>query len=284
MNKKKKQIPEKPKGSLDSFRRSIEKIQETGSSCSVVPNVFLQTLMFRPISKDSDRVFTEKFEEICGFAKDNYKIIVYKRGEDLDQRDLTLYLWLISKTDDDFKCNFTRREALLGCNRDVCKINYDWLENSLDRLMATNIKFFQREEHGRGKRIYRGILLDFIENDDSSKSSHRMMVQLTPLPHILHHDKCTLVDKAVKVSFGRQQLAQFLYGWFRANDGTKGFHFKKDLMIYRLKRGGEEDRNFVQRLKKSGLDPLVKLGILKDYEIKKDVIFLVWDKNFDKGK
>ena len=284
MNKKKKQIPEKPKGSLDFFRESIEKIQETGSSYSVAPNVFLQTLMFRPISKDSDRVFTEKFEEICGFANDNYEIMVYKRGEDLDQNDLDLYLWLISKTDDDFKCSFTRREALLGCYRDVSKANYDWLDKSLDRLMFVNMKFFQREKHGRGKRIYGGTLLAFIKDDDSTKSKNRMMVQLTPLARILHYDKSTLVDKATKGGFVKNQLARYLYDWFRANDGTKGFHFKKDLMIYRLKRGGETDKNFVQRLKKNGLDSLVKLGILKDYEIKKDTIFLVWDKNFDNEK
>lgn len=284
MSLEKKKKVEKFTNSLDFFRESIEKIQKSSNNLSVSPNVFLQTLLFRPIAKDSDRVFSEKYKEVCGFANENYELMVYKRGEDLDQGDLTLYLWLISKLDENFRCSFSKREALIGCNRDASKANYDWLDKSLDRLMFVNIKFFQREIQGRGKRIYKGSLLSWIKEDSSIESKNKMTVQLTPLSRILRHDKCSFVNIGTKASFVRQQVAQYLYNWFKCNNGVNGFHFKKDVMIHKLRRENEPDKAFVQRLKRTGLDPLVKLGILKDYEFEKDSIFLVWDKNFDNKK
>lgn len=294
--KKTRQFTEKEKKEIISHYNNLHQKRDMEFSAdvflkdlSLAPNTFLQTMLFRPISSESQRKVKRNYEEICGFSNEKYSIMVFQKGEDFDQNDLDLFLWLVSKADPDtFSVSFSRSQALGGCDRARTKENYVWLENSLDRLMTTNIKFFQRELHGKGKRIYRGGLIRYATEEVKGKTDisgkNKLEVFLSVLPSLLLYDTYTHLDKKVKFLLKRQQLARFLYGWFKGNSGTKGFHLKEDLVISNLQNPSEENNNFIKRLKVSGLDPLVKLGILKDYEIKKDTIFLVWDKNFDNAK
>lgn len=279
---------------LDEFYKDAQKnsskgvIENFGDSLSIVPNVFLQTMLFRPISSETDRKFRRFFEEVCGFSNSKYEVMVFKKGDDLDQNDLDLFLWLVSRSDPEtFSLEFKRSEAIKGCGRSRTKENYMWLEESLDRLTSTNIKFYQREVGGKGGKIYRGGLINYSTEEvvgSEISGKNKLSIYLAVLPSLLLYDKASHTNRKVKGLLRRQQLAQFLYGWFKCNNGVNGFNLKKDIVLSQLKKEGERDNHFIKRLKTSGLDPLVKLGILKDYEFEKDTIFLVWDKNYDNKK
>jgi hypothetical protein len=255
------------------------------NNIAVVPGVCCQSLLFMPISSERDRGFDEKRRLIQMFCNEKYKIEVSKWGPDLDQRDLSLVLWLLSIADSNLIAKFTLNQALKNLGLSACGTNYEWLEDSIDRMRRMDIRFFMKNEKTKEVVIYDGMLISSKEiktkEDKEIKYKKEITVQLNSFAKVLVEDKFTYMSLEERKKIRSSQLACFLYGWFKSNRGQKVFYLKQEKIMEKLRKPKEENRDFIKRLKKTGLDPLVKLGILIEYSIEDGVLTLVWDDKYE---
>jgi len=254
---------------------------------AITPSVCCQSMLFTPITLEKHRKIDKDWTEVSMFLNDNYKIAISKRGPDLDQRDLSLILWFLSIADKDYICKFTPYKALKGMGLTPNSSNYKWFEESMDRMRYLDVRFYIRVP--KKSVIYDGTLIgnrSVSKKEDSENSgTHRNMklniIQLNSFSRLLIEDNYTYINLTKRKKIKNNQLACFLYGWFRSNKGQNVFYIKKEDVLLKLKKEYESNIAFVRRLKKIGLDPLVGLGILVSYSIEKDVITLVWDEKYD---
>jgi len=230
-----------------------------GDTVRGTPNVLLRGALFSAIQSKDRKYMKREVLATVGELK-----IIYT-GEQLNQTDLNVWeqaVHLARLHPLGNLCHFTAHSFLKSLGRSTGGDQHEQLKYEISRLSATDVAISYKE------REYSGSLVVDKTSDDETK---RYVLQLNPKILKLWRSGWTAVDWDQRLKLKRKPLALWLHGFYASH--AKPYSMKVET-LQKLSGSRNKDIYDFQKKLSIALSELVKIGAIKDFEIKDGLVYI----------
>ena len=218
-----------------------------------IPNDILRSAIFAAIQGKNRRFL--KDEVIASVDG----IIIKFRGEQLDQSDLDVWeqaVHLARSQPVGNVCNFTAYSFLKGIGRGRGKSQYQWLDESISRLIACAVII--KKEH----KLFKGSLLSSCKKNEKTGVYE---LRLDPDTIKLYSSKnWSSIEWKQRQALIGKPLALWLHGFYSSHAAP--FHFKVETLRELCGSENKILRSFREKLRQA-LNDVKACGVIADWQI-----------------
>jgi TrfA protein len=222
------------------------------------PNTFLRSALFAAI-QSKDRVYLEKAEL---FTQEG--ISVTYTGKQLNQEDLTVWLALVDLMKKDSlgtECKFTSHEILKYMDLGTGGREYERLNDAIVRMIACAVVI------KTGTRTYMGSLISGCDINEQTKvyrlDLNRHLVKL------FGENDWTAINWEQRKRLRHKPLCLKLHDYYSSHD--KPLPVSIEFLLNITGSTNSQKASFKRQVK-TALEELVKIGFLKEYFLKGDIV------------
>jgi TrfA protein len=222
------------------------------------PNTFLRSALFAAI-QSKDRVYLEKAEL---FTQEG--ISVTYTGKQLNQEDLTVWLALVDLMKKDSlgtECKFTSHEILKYMDLGTGGREYERLNDAIVRMIACAVVI------KTGTRTYMGSLISGCDINEQTKvyrlDLNRHLVKL------FGENDWTAINWEQRKRLRHKPLCLKLHDYYSSHD--KPLPVSIEFLLNITGSTNSQKASFKRQVK-TALEELVKIGFLKEYFLKGDMV------------
>jgi hypothetical protein len=222
------------------------------------PNSFLRSALFAAI-QSKDRVYLEKAEL---FTQEG--ISVTYTGKQLNQEDLTVWLALVDLMKKDplgTECKFTSHEILKYMDLGTGGREYERLNDAIVRMIACAVVI------KTGTRTYMGSLISGCDINEHTKvyrlDLNRHLVKL------FGENDWTAINWEQRKRLRHKPLCLKLHDYYSSHD--KPLPVSIEFLLNITGSTNSQKASFKRQVK-TALEELVKIGFLKEYFLKGDIV------------
>jgi TrfA protein len=224
------------------------------------PNSFLRSALFAAI-QGKDRIFMK--DEIL-FSQQG--VTVKFTGEQLNQEDMTVWLALADLARAHplgTECNFTAYRILQNLGSEDGGRERERLKANIRRLTACLV------EINNGRFTYGGSLINDFAIDEQTKNFKITLNK--KLIGLFGENDWTALDWQRRKQLKEKPLAQKLHEYYSSHKLPKPVTVD---FLHKLTGSRNKQLSDFKRKLKNAFDALVKIGFLKDYKIKGDLVIV----------
>ena len=261
----------------ENFKSFVKTRGSVFNRHSTVPNVISRSLMFSTsVEEKPGKKKWKKLSEIMG--TDN-QIEIWHMGTPLNQFDLNIYLYLLSRAGFDLvvRINIFEIQEYFGL---VGGSSYDYIRDRLDNLQQAIFAFYEKEDgKPQRKMLYKGALLRGIDFVDG-----KMNIPLhTPLAALLRDNSWSYVSMNSRLSFGKKQKAMALHIWMCTHQPQEnGFCVKKEYLKEAFGTPNMSMKSFMAEFKERAIQPLIEGNFITKVVYEEDYVRFWWDTSYKK--
>jgi hypothetical protein len=222
------------------------------------PNTFLRSALFAAI-QSKDRVYLEKAEL---FTQEG--ISVTYTGKQLNQEDLTVWLALVDLMKKDSlgtECKFTSHEILKYMDLGTGGREYERLNDAIVRMIACAVVI------KTGTRTYMGSLISGCDINEQTKvyrlDLNRHLVKL------FGENDWTAINWEQRKRLRHKPLCLKLHDYYSSHD--KPLPVSIEFLLNITGSTNSQKASFKRQVK-TALEELVKIGFLKEYFLKGNIV------------
>jgi hypothetical protein len=222
------------------------------------PNTFLRSALFAAI-QSKDRVYLEKAEL---FTQEG--ISVTYTGKQLNQEDLTVWLALVDLMKKDSlgtECKFTSHEILKYMDLGTGGREYERLNDAIVRMIACAVVI------KTGARTYMGSLISGCDINEHTKvyrlDLNRHLVKL------FGENDWTAINWEQRKRLRHKPLCLKLHDYYSSHD--KPLPVSIEFLLNITGSTNSQKASFKRQVK-TALEELFKIGFLKEYFLKGDIV------------
>ena len=222
------------------------------------PNSFLRSALFAAI-QSKDRLDLKKAEI---FSQQG--ITVTYTGEQLNQEDLTVWLALIDLMKKDSlgtECKFTAHEILKYMGLEIGGSGYERLNDAIVRMIACAVVI------KTGTQTYMGSLIHGCAIDEGTKL-YRLNLD-RHLIKLFGDNDWTAIDWEQRKQLRNKPLCLKLHDYYSSPE--KPLPVSLEFLLNITGSTNSQKASFKRQVK-TALEELVKIGFLKEYSIKGDIV------------
>lgn len=245
---------------------------------STVPNIISRSLMFS--SSAEDQTGKRKWVKLSEIMGTDNQIEIWHTGVPLNQFDLNIYLYLLSRAGLDLVVRVTSHQIQEYFGMGDSGGAYEYVKSRLDNLQQAIFAFYEKEDGKPQRRmLYKGALIRGIDFVDG-----KMNIPLqTPLAALLRDNSWSYVSMNSRLSFGKKQKAMALHIWMCSHQPQEhGFCVKKEYLKEAFGTPNMSMKSFMAEFKKSAIQPLIEGNFITKVVYEDTYVRFWWDTSYKK--
>jgi len=289
------EIPAQKSEFYDGFVENIAGLKIFNNQI-IVPNLLLTTKIFSPLSPGEDRKFYKKWKFLENYdAFDgegiNFPVEIWGLHNQLDQYDLTVFMYLLKNANRNLESSITRSSILKDMNKERTSESFNAVDSSFHRITTSFFRVVRKFPTEGTKRSKKSISMDLPLVSLSGKKINGRGVQYNiqfsyQIKAFLEMSNWSYVNLDQRSVLSKLQTAQAVHCYLSTNKCPKnGLFFKKQtLKDWWGKPHHTNISDFMKFFRRGVVRPLHDgVNFITGFEEKKDCVILKWKKKSTKN-